>query len=423
MLNAVEVFELIKKTPVTNEKIKILKDNNSEELREILIATYNPDLMYGVTSKMLPNIIHQGTNNIFPTAIYKLIMNASGRNEKIKIICNYLQGKTKSTIEYISRSIDKDLGIGISVKNINKAIPGLIKEFKLMLAKKQTKEDFYNYFGDIDWCYVNLKIDGIRSIWETEHKVGEEIRTEAYSRDGKRLTDFLIENIKKDLLKMLNKNMAFIENSSFDGEIYSTDFQNLMTIVNRKEIKQTSIICRNTCKLALFDVIIPNMPLEDRIKKLQLLTQNSDFIRLIPYYKIKTDYNLICKLAKKFIDSGAEGIIIKHPKSYYEFKRSKNWMKFKGEETVDLKIINFQEGEIGTKYEGQLGALILELKNGNKVNCGSGFSDIERIELWKQRKEIIGTIAEIKYMQKTKNEESLRHPIFIRLRNDKTEGE
>ena len=26
MLNAVEVFELIKKTPVTNEKIKILKD-------------------------------------------------------------------------------------------------------------------------------------------------------------------------------------------------------------------------------------------------------------------------------------------------------------------------------------------------------------------------------------------------------------
>lgn len=411
MLSTIEVFEKIKITASTKEKIQILKDNNSEELREILIATYNPDTIYGITSKM--NIsIAPGGNDTYPIALYGIIKQADGRNEKIKLLIEWLSGKTKEIINYFLRSVDKDLGIGISVKNINKAIPGLIKEFKLMLAKKRDKEEFESKFSDTQYGFVNIKIDGIRAICCINGK--EDIKF--YSRDGKLLSDFLVENIRNDLKKQFNDDMI---GKQIDGEIYTNDFQNLMSVVMRKEFTATSIATRNSCKYAVFDIILQNIKLEERVKILNNLIQKSHFIRPIPYFKIATDFGLICKLADKVISEGKEGLIIKHPSSFYEFKRSSYWMKFKDSNDIDLQIIGTEMGERGTKYENKLGAVVLKLNNGNEVRCGTGFSDKERLELWNKRDELIGTYAEIKYMENT-NDGNLRHPVFVRLRPDKT---
>lgn len=402
-----DVFDKIKDTTSINEKIQILKDNDTDFLRNILWYAYDKRTIFDITSSQAKQ--HKsGIDEVFPLYCFEEIINTSGRIEKQKVITLALQDKHPSIQKYFLNVLDKDLGIGLNIKTINKAFPDLIKEFKLMLAQKQTKELYLRQFDRLPWVYVNIKIDGIRCVGvvsDTEKKV------EFFSRDGALLTDFLTENFRKDILD----NYEFFKGKTIDGEIYCKHFQQLMTIVTRKDISTESIRVRNSAKYAVFDQF-GNDVLEERIKFLEIMPEMTN-IKPVKYIKITNDYQLIFDLSRHYIEKGAEGIIVKHPKSLYEYKRSNNWLKFKNKESLDLEIIGFEPGESGTKYESSLGALILNY-NGKELRCGSGFTDEERIKLWNEREKLIGKTAQISFMEKTKTD-SLRHPVFEVIRFDK----
>jgi DNA ligase-1 len=82
--------------------------------------------------------------------------------------------------------------------------------------------------------------------------------------------------------------------------------------------------------------------------------------------------------------------------------------------------------EEGTgKNAGRLGALICEgIDDGKhiRVNVGSGFSDDERDDYWKNHKVVIGKTAVVLADAITKNQDgsySLRFPRFKTWRDDK----
>ena len=108
-------------------------------------------------------------------------------------------------------------------------------------------------------------------------------------------------------------------------------------------------------------------------------------------------------------------------RSPYHFGRTWDLLKIKLFKDCDLIITGFEEGT--NKLQGTLGALILDYK-GNELRCGSGFTDEQRKEIWENRDQYLGKIAEIKYFEETKNQNggtSLRFPIFKDIRTDKTE--
>ena len=80
-------------------------------------------------------------------------------------------------------------------------------------------------------------------------------------------------------------------------------------------------------------------------------------------------------------------------------------------------ITGFQEGT--GKYKGTLGALICDY-NGVTVDVGSGFSDKIRKNFWAHRKDLLNITVEIQGQEKTEDG-SIRFPVFIQLRSDKTE--
>lgn len=120
-----------------------------------------------------------------------------------------------------------------------------------------------------------------------------------------------------------------------------------------------------------------------------------------------------------YLADGKEGIILKDSNGFWEDKRSKGQIKFKGELECDLKIVGLEEG--AGKYQGKLGALLVESSDGIlKVSVGSGLSDEQRILL--NSTTILGKVIAVKYNARIKNkqgEESLFLPIFIELREDK----
>lgn len=412
-MNISELFQKIKNTSSTNEKIKALKfynnlgHDNIETLKDVLKLVYSGDVIFGITSKNI-QMKSQGFLSDFPMQVYNELLRTEGRNAKIQLIELKLGNYNRLVQEYFLRGLDKDLGIGISAKSINKAFPDLINLNEIMLAHKADPEDFERLFSDTSYVYVNLKIDGIRATCEVKDG-----KATFVSRDGHNLPEFLLENIKNEIETQF-KDITI----KLDGEIYADDFQNLMKIVQRKKIDLNNTIIRNQCKYAIFDIIQENTILENRLTLMESLLVEGTYVKIVKYVKVKRDYQFLLKLARKYIERGNEGIMVKHPLSKYEYKRSKMWMKFKNKNTEDLKVISLVEGEKGTKYEGQLGAVLVDF-HGVQVSVGSGFTDAQRKEFWNNKDRLLDKIIEVSYMEITKDK-SMRHPVFERLRDDRS---
>lgn len=97
-----------------------------------------------------------------------------------------------------------------------------------------------------------------------------------------------------------------------------------------------------------------------------------------------------------------------------------NWCKWKPVLTTDLVVIGFKEGK--GKYLGTLGALELGLSDGSHVcNC-SGMDDETRDLISENEEDWLGAVVEVAY-QRRDSGGGLRHPRFIRRREDKGASE
>lgn len=113
--------------------------------------------------------------------------------------------------------------------------------------------------------------------------------------------------------------------------------------------------------------------------------------------------------------------MIKDLDAPYECKRSSSWMKWKPTISVDLEVVDFEEGT--GRNAGRLGAIVCEgVDNGRRirVNVGSGLSDVDRDEYWLNRSSLLGHVAEVQADAITQNQDgsySLRFPRFLRFRS------
>ena len=133
------------------------------------------------------------------------------------------------------------------------------------------------------------------------------------------------------------------------------------------------------------------------------------------------DTSKILEILNEQVAAKNEGIMLNIVDAPYHFGRTWDLLKVKLFKDCDLVITGFEEGT--NKLQGTLGALILDYK-GNELRCGSGFSDEQRAEIWANRDQYLGKIAEIKYFEETTNQNggiSLRFPTFKDIRTDKTE--
>jgi len=122
-------------------------------------------------------------------------------------------------------------------------------------------------------------------------------------------------------------------------------------------------------------------------------------------------------------DNKGEGLMIK---DLTEAKYAKSWTKVKKDFTIDAFVIGIENGK--GKYKGQIGSLALAVygNTGGIVEIGkcSGMTDAERRQFTDMafNKTLKGTVVEVKANEVTKNLK-LRHPVFIRTRDDKPQAE
>eukprot|EP01126_Amoeba_proteus_P001018 TRINITY_DN10290_c0_g1_i1.p1 TRINITY_DN10290_c0_g1~~TRINITY_DN10290_c0_g1_i1.p1 ORF type:complete len:359 (-),score=108.58 TRINITY_DN10290_c0_g1_i1:157-1233(-) len=111
---------------------------------------------------------------------------------------------------------------------------------------------------------------------------------------------------------------------------------------------------------------------------------------------------------------GGEGVMLRAPRSKYEFKRSDVLLKVKNFFDEDARVIGYRPGK--GNLAGMMGAIECELPNGVKFHIGSGFTNAQRKNNTKPK---IGQIVSFKY-QELSEEGNPRFPVFLRVRVDIT---
>jgi DNA ligase 1 len=125
---------------------------------------------------------------------------------------------------------------------------------------------------------------------------------------------------------------------------------------------------------------------------------------------VAKDIDEVEKYYKIAVEEGAEGIMIKEFEATYYWERGGGWYKYKKIEYEDAEVIDFEEGT--GRLEGSLGALVVRLKDGRITKVGTGWTDEERKEIWKNKSKYIGKWLELAFQEKAK--EAVRMPRFIR---------
>ena len=293
-----------------------------------------------------------------------------------------------------------------------------------MLAKETDKP-----FDDKDWLY-EIKWDGYRAIAEISNN-----NIELYSRNGNNFVDHYPALVNS--LKIIKHDAVL------DGEIVVLNeegFPDFQKIQHYEDNTNFPLVYYVFDLLSLDGHSLYEQPLIERKKLLKQLIGKNPMIRFsdhvlangIDFFNASEQKNL-------------EGIIAKKSDShYYPGKRTNEWLKIKNHKTADVLIAGYTKPTGSRKH---FGSLALAVKDGRSFkhvgHAGTGFNDAKLGSLYKllqdyKQKESpfnepVQTVAgatwvkpvlvcEVKFTEWTKDEK-LRHPVFLRLRNDKTSKE
>ncbi len=415
-------------------------ENHSKEFLGLAHYAYNPFVTFGVKQVPTTDGITDADNpwqefNNLLTKLKNRELTGHAARDAIEAMSQCFDSVEWNGL--CRPTILKDLRAGISEKTINKIVKKTeyaIPVFGCQLAT--SCDDRPEMRGN---KRLEPKLDGVRALFMVTIE-GNITGVTCYSRNGKVFDNFTHIEVQivqeaKQIAARLAKHIGTNAVNGFvlDGEVIGKSFNELMKQARRKtDVQATDSVfyAFDVLPLSEFREGHCNAQLEKRIRALEecrSVFDTMDNVDLLPHLMVDLDTaegrDQFRRYANDQVNLGFEGIMIKELQAPYECRRSTSWMKWKPVITVDLEIIDVEEGT--GRNLGRLGALVCcGVDDGRKitVNCGSGFSDADRDSFWGDRSVLIGQTVEVLADAVSMNQDgtySLRFPRFVRFRDDK----
>lgn len=304
---------------------------------------------------------------------------------------------------FIRKLVNREFKLGYSNKD------AMVKVYSPMLAKK-----YQDIFVE-KMYYVQEKLDGNRCIACYNNELE---KWEFWSRSGKQL------NVEFDMSWARTEDI-------FDGEVMtlehagSRDFNRTSGAINGKYTDKSGLY------YFIYDIIKEDKPYSTR-KRILDTYEGEKFeqmtnTRILPVLGLvhvypNHDYNWqLDEYLDMITDKGGEGVMLRDPDALYECgKRSNGLLKYKKTQTMDLRIIGWNEGN--GKYEGAIGSFVCATDDKDIIVNVSGMPDSIH---YSDPEDWIGKIIEVAYfdisVNSTTHQKSLRFPRLKKVRDDKNE--
>lgn len=422
MKEVIKIFKQLQNTSSKNEKERIIKQNKDNELfKECLVFLLDSNVVTGISKKKLSKVLAV-TDQLYISNIHSwkdcmnyLSLHNTGTDVDIREMQVFIDDQDDEDKEFYRQMITKSLKLGCDSKTVNKAIPGLIFTWDVQLGSGQDKLKL----NKNEWFSLSQKLNGNRCSYYEGKLI---------SRQGKEFTG--LNHILNDLKKL---GCGYF----YDGELIRKNTDGVSDNENFR-IGTGIINSDSEDKSEIKFVIFDTFP-EDEIKNKKSRNKYSvrkkyleglretikekglENVEIVEMLYEGSDRSQIDKWLEYAVQNDWEGLML-NKDTPYEYKRTTNLIKIKRFYAMDLRVIDILEGD--GRLSGTLGALVVKYKN-NTVNVGSGFTDEQREWIWKNKSDVIGKIVEVKYKEisvdKKTGLESLQFPVFVGLRNDKTE--
>ena len=417
-----EFVDKLKSTNSTNEKIEILKEyKDDDDICNLLEYVYSPFKQYYITSTQLKKLKHLCTDTYFGS-LFCMLDNFTNRVWTGHQAITYANGLVKSFPEYkelIHSIIDKNLKTRTGADLINKAIPGCVPTFKVVLANSYDKQKNKVDFNTQTW-FASQKLDGVRCL----AFVDENGKCNFYSRQGK--TFDTLDILKKEIENLNLCNMVFDGEVCLVDEDGVEDFQGIMKEIKRKDhtIKNPKYKVFDYLMLEEFNNQKSERNLSDRLGNFNMIYNMSvkelKCIDVLVQWKVESEdhFQELAELATK---NNWEGLMLRKDCDY-KGKRTNDLLKVKKffDAEYVVKGIEVSVHRIivdGLEVEEELLSNVIIEHKGCDVGVGSGFDQEER------RKynvpdfhpdSIVGKTITVQYFEETTNQDgchSLRFPV------------
>lgn len=398
------VFAALARTSRRTEKEDILRDNDSTELRMAIRFLLDPNITTGISRKKIGREVEY---SILPAHSFTkledmyayLAGHNSGSDYDVAVVQAFLAKVDEPDREFCKELLIKTLRCGVDIKTVNRVYgEGFIRDFEVMLAKKYFECPEYVKGKEFT---LTQKLDGVRCM----AFVGKE-EVALFSRQGKKILG--CKEIETELL-------SYGKECIFDGELLADTSGSTIEVYG----ETTSALMSDGEKFGLvyhvFDCV-DEVPYTTRRNTLQKLLTDKPHVKLLPVLYSGDDVSQIKIHLDAARAKGQEGIMINLNSAPYRFGRTKDLLKVKVMQDVDLRIIGFEEGR--GALAGTLGSIVVDYK-GNPLGVGSGFSIDDRKFFWENQKALLGRVATIQYFEETVPKSgvpSLRFPVYLRLR-------
>lgn len=390
---------------------------DDETFKKFLYYALNPMITYNLSEKVLRKFPKSDAKlvlfyDIFECCEYlsrlRGIDDATLRQVQILLYIH----TSKELRELFIKLLAKTVRLGVTAKTVNQIIPNLIPEWEVQQAFSIDKYPLPE--GTEFW--LTQKLNGVRATYYN----GQLIARSGTPYKGLQHITAELSNVGEDII--------------LDGELTLKDkgalsdneaFRAATGIINSDNVNKTSICFTVFDCVTRVDFESANPKVNyslrrDALDKLSA-TLHSNNVRILPVLYHGTDQSKIDELLEQMVSEDKEGLMV-NTDVPYKRTRHRGILKVKRFYTMDLPIVKCEEGT--GRLEGKLGAFVLDYK-GNEVKVGSGFDDAQRSEFWNKRDELIGKLCEVKYKEISSDKktgfESLQFPIFIGVRDDKSE--
>lgn len=416
-LEVKEFFDILSRTSSILMKKKLLAERaNDWNIKKFLDYLLNPFFVTGISEKKInrpaakePTIHFKSFHELMPY----IRENHTGSDDILANVQAFLDDAGELRDFYIG-IITKSIRIGCDVKTVNDALG-----FELIPVwdVQQAYQIGNVKLNENEWFSLSQKLNGVR---------GTFFEGKLISRQGKEFVG--LDHIISDIRKLIDDAENFVVDGELirkntDGIPDNENFRMTTGIINQEDCDKSSI------QFVIFDILPEEEFLrgesklrykerKDQLEKMRKLIKRNKLssLRIVDILYSGIDTSMIDVCLEQMVREGKEGLMLNRDSKYLR-KRHNGILKVKRFYTVDLRIIDVEEGS--GRLGGTLGAFVVRYKN-NILHVGSGMTDEQRRQFWEDRESLIDRVIEVKYKEESRDKEtgkpSLQFPIFVQLR-------
>lgn len=430
MRSILDIITEISNEPSKNAKVELVGEHLDNPLFvKVLDASLDPYKTYHI--KKIPTVKdHTGSMGLieFLDNLPKFENREVTGNAARDLLGRYLTNLNADDAEIAIRVIRRSLKAGFDASTVNKAKPGTIAEYPVLLATKQSPAALKKLIFP---AFAQIKADGMRAnVFIMDGKVT------VRGRSGKPIDlmgrfDFLAEFSRNNImldgeLVIIGEDGKFLPRAKGNGMINKA-----ITGTVTEEIADSVIfIIWDAVALSEFNRPSKKAPKNATPYNIRWETVKS-VVKEVNSPKIRS---IECRMVNSFdeIDVyydyvrslGEEGLIVKNMFHPWENRRSEHLVKFKAKYDCDLEVIGWNYGTEGDRFEHTLGSLICASSDRKVVVGVSWFSDELRAEIFENfDNDWMGRIVAVSYNARTSKDgsdiDSLSIPGFLERREDK----